>query len=449
MNLLPLKRGVMLVALLAMLGASCAWAGVPTTVVVNKGVVLSLKRPARYVTVTDKNIVDLPDPPKRNQLLINGRKIGTTNVIVWEENSDTPIFFDVRVVGDREAVESQLRDFAPDDDISVDYADDTLVLSGTVGCESTGKRAEEIAKAYAPKVLNHITVDQPLQVLLQVKVAQVDRTSLKKLGVSALVTGRSGEGFYNLIGAPNGSSTVTSSDGVRSSSTHATGIAGSIPGLGSFNPLDSFTAGVSYFPAGIGAVLQALSSKGLAKILAEPNLLVKSGAEGNFLAGSEIPYSVITSLGAAATTTIVYKTVGVKLKFNPEVRPSGMISLKIDPAEVSSIAGTLPVNGYPIIDSRNVSTSVELREGESLILAGLLQEEQIKNMSKIPILGDIPILGALFRATDKEIRERDLVFFITPKIVQPAPPGVATPLPTDRKDPREERQFDWIPKLPK
>ncbi|WP_236026368.1 type II and III secretion system protein family protein [Geomonas azotofigens] len=440
----------MLVTLLVMLGGiNRSWAGVPTTVIVNKGVVLNLKQPARYVTVTDKNIVDLPDPPRRNQLVINGRKIGATNVIVWEENSDKPIFFDVRVVGDRESVESQLRDFAPDDDISVDYADETLVLSGTVASESTGKRAEEIAKAYATKVLNHITVDQPLQVLLQVKVAQVDRTSLKKLGVSALVTGSSAEGFYNLIGAPNGSSTVTTSDGSRSSSTHATGIAGNIPGLGSFNPLDSFTAGVSYFPAGIGAVLQALSNKGLAKILAEPNLLVKSGSEGNFLAGSEIPYSVITSLGAAATTSIVYKTVGVKLKFNPEVRPNGMISLKIDPAEVSSIAGTLPVNGYPIIDSRNVSTSVELREGESLVLAGLLQEEQIKNMSKIPLLGDIPILGALFRATDKEIRERDLVFFITPKIITPTPPGTATSLPTDRKDPREERQFDWIPKLPR
>ncbi len=113
---------------------------------------------------------------------------------------------------------------------------------------------------------------------------------------------------------------------------------------------------------------------------------------------------------------------------------------------MSSIAGTLAVNGYPIIDTRDVRTSVELREGESLVLAGLLQEEQVRNMSKIPLLGDIPILGALFRATDKEMREKDLVFFITPKIVQPTPPGEAIALPTDRVKPGEKHEFDWVPR---
>lgn len=422
-------------------------AGISKTLVVNKSAVVKLNNRAKFIAVGDPTVLYVPDPPRPNQLLLTGRKIGSTAVTVWEENSDTPIFFDVHVVGDRDSVESQLKEFAPDDAITAQYANDTLILSGNAASETTSKRAEEIAKGHSAKVMNNITVDQPLQVLLQVKVAQVDRTSLKRLGVSALVKGNSAEGFYNLIGAPSGSSSVSRSNSSGSSSSTGTGIAGNIPGIGTLSPLDSFTAGVSYFPAGIGAVLQALSSKGLAKILAEPNLLVKSGQEGNFLAGSEIPYSVLTSLGAAATTSIVYKTVGVKLRFTPEVRPNGMISLKIDPAEVSSIAGTLPVNGYPIIDSRNVSTNVELRDGESLVLAGLLQEEQIKSMSKIPLLGDIPILGALFRSTEKDITEKDLVFFITPKIVKPTPPGVTATLPTDKKDPREEREFDWVPKL--
>jgi pilus assembly protein CpaC len=125
---------------------------------------------------------------------------------------------------------------------------------------------------------------------------------------------------------------------------------------------------------------------------------------------------------------------------------NGLISLKIDPAEVSSIAGTLAVNGYPIIDTRDVRTSVELRDGESLVLAGLLQEEQIKTMSKIPLLGDIPVLGALFRSTQNDIKEKELVFFITPQIVQPNAPGVETILPTDQElDPDEAKELNWMP----
>ncbi len=433
------------IVMLLLLNAGAVMAGVPTTVVVNKSILLNLKNPARFVTIADKEIIDVPDPLKRNQLLINGKKIGSTNLIVWEENVEKPTFFDVQVVGDQEIIESQIREYAPRDAIKVQYAKDTVILSGTVANELTAKKAEEIAKAYAAKVLNHIGIDAPLQVLLQVKVAQVDKTSLKKLGISAVVKGSKAEGFTNLAGAPSNTST-SSALGTNSITNGMKGIVGSGSGLGSFDPLDVFSAGVSYFPAGIGAVLQALSTKGLAKILAEPNLLVKSGEEGNFLAGSRIPYSVLISTGGAATSSIVFETVGIKLKFKPEVLENGLIHIKIDPAEVSSIAGTLAVNGYPIIDTRDVHTSVQLRNGESLILAGLLQEEQIRNMSKIPMLGDIPILGALFRSTQNDLTEKELVFFITPKIIQASAPGVRTPLPTDRKLTADEAaELDWVP----
>jgi pilus assembly protein CpaC len=268
-------------------------------------------------------------------------------------------------------------------------------------------------------------------------VAQVDRTSLKRLGISALVTGSSAEGFTNLVGPPTTDTVFDAPSGINGRGPS---------GLGGFDPLDTFQVGVSYFPAGIGAVLQALSSKGLAKILAEPNLVVKSGEEGNFLAGSRIPYNVLISAGGVATSSIVFETVGIKLKFKPEVLPTGLIRLKIDPAEVSSIAGTLAVNGYPIIDTRDVRTTVELRDGESLVLAGLLQEEQIRNMAKIPVLGDIPILGALFRSTRNDLTEKELVFFITPKLGQPSAPGVTPPLPTDQElTPEQHKEFRWMP----
>lgn len=379
---------------------------------------------------TNKFVV--PEILSEYVLKLDGITIGSTSMIIWTkgegDEKPVPTFFDLKVTGDREAIETQLKETAPNDTINVQYANDTVVLSGNVANDQTRTKAMEIAKAYASKVLNNITINEPQQVLLQVKVAQVDKTSLKKLGISFIVKGNTAEGFSNIIGAPNGN------------------IAGNAASLGSYNPLDAFQVGISHFPSGIGSVLNMLSSKGLAKVLAEPNLLVKSAQEGNFLAGTKIPLSVVETSGGQATTTIRYETVGIKLKFKPEVLENGLISLKINPAEVSSIQGYLPVNGYPIIDTRNVDTSVELRDGESLVLAGLLQEEEIKTMSKIPLLGDIPILGALFRSTSKDIKEKELVFFITPKIIKPNAPGVKAELPTDKKiTPEQEKELSWMP----
>ena len=423
------------ISLLLLCQAGLALGSVPMTVVTNKSVLLTLNNPARLITVSDPEIIAVPDPLHRKQLLINGKKIGATNLIVWEEGVDKPTFFNVQVVGDRDLIEAQLKEYAPNDDITVHYIKDTVLLTGTAANEQVGKRAEEIAKAYATKVVNDIVIGSAQQVLLQVKVAQVDKTSLKRLGISALVTGGSAEGFSNLVGAPTTGDDTLGPPGINGRGPS---------GLEGFSPLDTFQVGVSYFPAGIGAVLQALSTKGLAKILAEPNLMVKSGELGHFLAGSRIPYTVLVSQGASSTTSIEWVDVGVKLSFKPDVLQNGQIRLKIDPAEVSSIAGTLAVNGYPIIDSRDVRTTVELRDGESLVLAGLLQEENIKTMSKIPLLGDIPILGALFRSTQNDLTEKELVFFITPKLGKAAP-GVP-PLPSDRElTPEQEKEFRWMP----
>ena len=298
--------------------------GVPTTVVVktvvvNKSALLDLENPARYLMIADKDIIYLPDPLKRKQLLISGKKIGSTDLIVWEENIDKPTFFEIHVVDDQDIIEAKIREYAPhaaikvqyarddtvilwgtaaneltikkaeeiakgyrvkvlnritidtpsqvpvvediieakireyapSDTIKVQYARDTVVLSGTVTNELTGRKAEEIAKAYAAKVLNHITIDTPLQVLLQVKVAQVDKTSLKRLGISAIVKGTKAEGFSNIVGAPTTATTTSTSGGATTtSSVNGTpGINGNGPGLGSFNPLDAFQVGVSYFPA--------------------------------------------------------------------------------------------------------------------------------------------------------------------------------------------------------
>ena len=456
---------------------SPAMAGIPLEVVLFKSTLLKLNKKIVLVTLAntrkaemekDTDIVANPDridlerrrsqesgPSNTNKfvtldvlspydLKLDGIMIGNTSMIVWtkgdKDAKPVSTFYDVKVTGNRSAIETQLKEVAPNDAIDIRFANDTLILTGTVANEQTRLKVENTAKAFATKVLNQIAIDNPQQVLLQVKVAQVDKTALKNLGVSFMIKGNKAEGFSNLVGAPSGPPSNSSS------STNSGGITGNAAGLGNYTPLDAFQIGAAYFPGGIGTVLQALSTKGYAKVLAEPNMLVKSGQEGNFLAGTKIPYSILVSSGGATTTSIVFQDVGVKLKFKPEVLENGLINLKLDPAEVSNISGTLAVNGYPIINTRTLQTSVELKDGESLVLAGLLQDEVNKTVSKIPLLGDIPFLGALFRSTQDSTTESELVFFITPKIVKPLAPGVRQELPTDRKlTPEQEKEFKWMP----
>jgi len=434
-------------------------------------------------------------------LKIDGISLGSTTMIVWSkgdgDEKPKPDFYDITVISDQKAhqlpnilalknkstegqfidiadIKNIIREKTNEEGIEVSLVDDTIFLTGTVKHEFNILKAVTIAKSYAVKetiedeetevggvrttkrkyeykIQDFLQTESPNQVLLEIKVAQVDKNSLKSLGMSWLIKGNSGEGFTNLVGVPSGGATVSTTStsslgGVSQQVGTGTGISGNVTGLGSFNPLDGITLGGAFFDAGVGVILKALATKGYAKILAEPNLLVKSGNEGKFHAGSRIPYSIVTSVGGTSATTIQYESVGIKITFRPEVLENGLINLKIDPAEVSSIAGTMAVNGYPIIDTRTVQTNVELKDGESLVMAGLLQEEAIKTMSKIPFLGDIPILGALFRSTQDDLKEKELVFFVTPKIVKPTAPGVKTKLPTDDKlTPEQEEELRWMP----
>ncbi len=443
-------------------------AGVATEIVVNKSILLNLQNPSERVSIATPSIAELV-VISPTQMQINGTRIGSTSLIIWERGGKTS-FFDIRVKGDISNLERHIQEIAPNDSITVDYANDTIVLAGKAANDQTIAKAMEIATAYAAKtatapgnvggtsafsqpndaadkktdsgstlkVLNHIAVDEPQQVLLEVKVAQVDKNALKSLGISGFVKGKSGEGFYNTIGAPDGRS--------QGSDTPGTGIAGNSPWMGAISPLSTYQLGGSLYKAGLGVVINALVTKNLAKILAEPNLLVKSGQEGKFMAGSKIPIQVISGVGAISGTSIQFIDVGVKIYFKPVVMENGLISLKIDPAEVSSVSGTLAVNGYPIIDTREIRTDVQLKPEESLVLGGLLQEEAIKTMSKVPLLGDIPVLGALFRSTQDDLKSKELVFFITPKIVKANAPGSVLKLPTDKATtPEQEKELQWMP----
>jgi pilus assembly protein CpaC len=413
-----------------------------------------------------------------------------------------------------DAIEGKIKVLAPDSNVRVEMAGDTIVLSGTANNRHVIDKIEKVALLYASEgcegisrgeslhsihaeekkgeekpggyvsvnvsqqalqqaekkvseaicVLNLITMPEAQQVVLEVKVAQINKTKLKELGISYLIKDKNFEftapglntSPTGVIGATAttgvGSTSTTIINGIpitTSSSTSALGNTGVGPGLGSFD-LSTTPAqiGIAHFPSGVAAVLRALQEKGFGKILAEPNLIVRSGEIGKFHVGTRIPIQTVTGVGTSATPSITYEEVGIKLHFAPEVLETGAIRLKIDPAEASGVARWLTFQGIvaPEIDTRTVNTSVDLKQGESLILAGLLSEEMTKNIQKIPILGDIPILGALFRNTRDEIKEMELVFVITPKLGKAIPQGEKVKLPTDnRPTPEEERQFQWIP----
>jgi len=291
-------------------------------------------------------------------------------------------------------------------------------------------------------VLNLITIHEAQQVILEVIVAQIRKTKLNELGISFVAKGIQDNAeitFPGLFTSPIG---------------NIGGISGLdvTPGIENFN-IGTLAPqiGFAHFPSGVAVVLRALQEKGLGRILAEPNLVVRSGEMGKFHVGTRVPIPVVYGIGIAATPTITYEEVGIRLHFAPEVLETGAIRLKIDPAEVSSIIRYIQFLGgvAPEIDTRTVNTSVDLREGESLVLAGLLSEEMKKSINKVPVLGDIPILGALFRQTKDELENNELAFFITPRLVKPIAPGITPELPTDdRPTPEEEKEFEWIP-IPK
>jgi pilus assembly protein CpaC len=494
-----------LTVLIIVLFSSVSLAAIPVEVTAGKETILTLKKPSKRVSLANPEIatINIVSP---TEVVLNGKKSGITSLIVWDKEG-SPTFFDVIVYKERiaeldraraDALENKIKSVAPDTDIKVEMAGDTLILAGTAKNRQIVDKIEKLAMLYATKgckdvsrssslprssaeameqgktetqgqgyislnvaqqamqqqptteegplcVLNLVTIPEAQQVILEVKVAQINKTKLKELGISYLIKNKNFDlTAPGLFTGPDGrigrSPTVSQTEAVP------TGVG---PGLGSFDlSLLTPQIGIAYFPSGVAAVLRALQEKGFGRVLAQPNLVVRSGETGTFHVGQKIPIQTVTGVGTAATVGITYEDVGIRLNFAPEVLETGAIRLKIDPAEVSAVARFITFQGIlaPEIDTRTVTTDVDLREGESLILAGLLSEEMKKNIQKIPLLGDIPILGALFRSTRDELNDIELAFFITPRLSKPIPPGVKTKLPTDnRPTPAEEREFQWIP----
>jgi len=397
---------------------------------VNKSSVIKTLRKIDRVSVGNPEIADV-NVIAADTLLVTAKRTGTTQVMVWDDNRNMQSV-DVQVVNDLQQLQDQLTKLFPDSKIEVSGANGAIALRGRVPSLEVAQQASQLAAPYSSgenKVLNFLEISGGQQVMLQVKFAEVSRNASSSLGVN--------------FGISDGISHFGSN--VDAANQFTTGSTGSlVRGVGGTNTL---FGGGQIGNVSFDVFLTALRRNNLMRMLAEPNLIAISGQEATFLAGGEFPVPVPQSSSSGGTTiTIEYKEFGVKLKFTPVVLGNGKIRLKATP-EVSDLDFSSGVinQGFriPTVNKRTVSTTIELAEGQTFALAGLLNTQVTSSKDVTPLLGDLPIIGALFNSVRYERKETELVVLVTPRLVAPLNPDQVPQLPGEKWRYPNEGELFW------
>jgi pilus assembly protein CpaC len=373
-------------------------------VLVGQSRVINFDKPIGRFSVSNPEIAEAvlvaPD-----QVLVNGKAFGQVNFIAWEQKGGRFLVFDVFVRTNLSLIDAQMRALFPKDDIRLSQANGSVVISGNVSDAKKGEQVDQVVQAAGFKTVNMLTspTKDMAQVQLQVRVAEVSRSRGRELGGS-------------LASANNGTSVFTNPSGPASLSSVDNGsmlssFAGSAVNLFLFNNA-----------VGTQAFIHALKTQGALRELAEPNLIAMDGQNASFLAGGEFPVPMVQNSGEKSGITIVFKEYGVRLNFKPTIIDEDHIRLELEP-EVSTIdfANGVKFDGFviPALRTRRAKTGVELRDGQSFALAGLLDNTEVNSLSKVPVLGDIPLLGNLFKSKSFQKQETELMFIITAHLVKP------------------------------
>lgn len=383
--------------------------GLSLSLPINKSQTLRVPRPFARIAVGNAKIADVSPVTNRVAYLL-GKEIGTTNLTLYDARGAVIAVVDVTVTPDAMGLKQKLAEVIPTENLGVQVANDRLILSGTASSAAALQRAMTIAQAYAPdKVINMAGVGTAQQILLEVRFAEMQRGTVKALGIDQVQFGSRVDEF--------GNTTVAR--------TNAQGVG---PGFGITG-----TFGGAFSMPGFSFRFQALERQGLIRTLAQPNIIALSGETANFLAGGEFPVPVAVTQNNQIA--VEFKQFGVGLAFTPTLLEDGLINLLVAP-EVSSLdpaAGiTLAGLRIPGLKVRRARTTLELRDGQTFALAGLIQSDFRDTVNAVPLLGKIPIIGALFRSSDFERQETELVILVTPRIVRPVAAGTALQSPTDR-----------------
>jgi len=430
-------------------GPNEATGAAPLRVMVGKSLLINTSERLKRVSVTDPAVADI-DVVTPTQVLVHGRSAGEVSLLIWDE-LERSRSFDLRVDVDVTAAAEEEKNVFPDEQITVTPSRSAIVLSGHVSDETVAQRAGKIAEAYSKNVVNVLTFGPKgaQEVLLEVKFAEVDRTAITQFGINFFAPGlgntvaTSQTGQFGSVSIHNTATTTTTNGGTSTTTTTAT--------PPTVNISDFLNLFVARTDLNIGVVIKALQSKNLLQILAEPNLIAVNGKEASFLAGGEFPFPIVQPGQGFTAVTIQFKEFGVKLKFTPVIMPSGNIHLKVVP-EVSALDFTnaLQISGFliPALSTRRADTEFELQDGQSFVIAGLLDNRVTNIANKVPGLGDIPILGNLFKSKSFQKSKGELMVLCTVRKIGPSmttPAGPSTPVPFldndkfDGKKPEEKK----------
>lgn len=374
------------------------------------------------VSVAEPRIADLKVITP-TQLLLTARGVGATDLTVWNKK-DEPLVMALQVTRNLDALRRQLRDLFRGEQLTVQAAGELVVLSGETSDLRLPERAAELARLHSEKVVNLIKVRGNQQVQLEVKFAEVQRRGLREMSFNLLHQDHLGRFVTGMTGSATSPGALVGVPGADTNFVRPPTYA-----AGSRDAFSLFFSGLTRFPFSL--MVSLLEQSGLAKVLAEPTLVAMSGQEAKFLAGGEfaIPYS--TGLGMV---TVLWKKFGIVLSFTPTVIDQSTINLKLS-AEVSDIdpSRSVTVGGFvvPGLISRQSETTVRLGDGQSFAIAGLLSNQVRSTIDKVPLFGDLPILGALFRSVTYRRDESELLVVVTAHLARPVAPHEAPALPTD------------------
>ena len=384
---------------------------VAVNVLVGQSRVINFDRPVGRFSVSNPEIAEavLVTP---DQVLVNGKAFGQVNFIAWEQASGEYLVFDVYVRANLSLIDSQIRALFPKDDIRLSQANGSVVISGSVADPKTAAQVDSVVQAAGFKTVNMLAspVKNVAQVQLQVRVAEVNRTKMRDYSTSFMSIPQGGtSGYVNSGGGPSS---------LREAATSPVSTA--------LEALLSPALNLFIFNRQINtsAMLRVLKTQGAFRELAEPNLIAMDGQQASFLAGGEFPVPVVQNGGGGdnVAVTVMFKEYGVRLNFKPTIIDEDHIRLELEP-EVSTIdfANGVKLSGFviPALRTRRAKTGLELRDGQSFALAGLLDNSETRTLSRVPIVSDIPVLGALFKSKSFQKNETELMFIVTAHLVKP------------------------------
>jgi pilus assembly protein CpaC len=384
---------------------------------VGKSIVIDYPTDISRISTSNPDIVDA-SPVTAREILVHGKSFGTVTLVVWSKAGQRN-FYNITVEQNLEPLRKLMKDTFPKEDIHVQSSRESLSLTGRVTNKDVAERASALATPFGKTIVNNLQIisgGAEKQILLRVKFAELDRTASTQFGVNLVSTGAT-----NTVGR------VTTGEFPAPGLAAVTGTAGSkIPQTNSFNISDALNIFAFRNDLNLGAFIRALQSRNLLQILAEPNLVTTNGKEASFLVGGEFPIPVLQGGANSGAITIQFREFGVRLNFNPTITENNTITMHVKP-EVSSLdfAHALSFNGFtiPALSSRKMETNIELGEGQSFVIGGLIDQRLTETVSRIPGLSSLPILGNLFKTKETDRNNTELIVMVTPEITMPLQPG--------------------------